>query len=45
VASLPLYHAFAPLQRASLRRADSTDGRPDSRHDAPGDAFERAGVH
>ncbi len=42
VASLPLYHAFAPLQRTALRLADSTDGKTEKT--AAGSAFERSGV-
>ena len=39
VASLPLYHAFAPLQRTALRRADSATGK--SNGSEAGSAFER----
>lgn len=42
VASLPLYHAFAPLQRTSLRRADSTDAAV-ADDNGTGSAFKRPG--
>ena len=42
VASLPLYHAFAPLQRTVLRRADSTDDK--KADNGTGSAFKRSGV-
>lgn len=42
VASLPLYHAFAPLQRTSLRRADSGEG--EAERSGAGSAFKRSGV-
>lgn len=43
VASLPLYHAFAPLQRTALRRADSlSNGQLEN--PAVGSAFDRSGV-
>lgn len=42
VASLPLYHAFAPLQRTDLRRADSGDGSTEP--SGAGLAFERPNI-
>ena len=42
VASLPLYHAFAPLQRTDLRRADSGGGAAEG--SGAGSAFERSAV-
>ena len=42
VASLPLYHAFAPLQRTALRRADSAEGKAEGT--TAGSAFGRSGV-
>ncbi|PAP75996.1 ROK family transcriptional regulator [Rubrivirga marina] len=42
VASLPLYHAFAPLQRTVLRRADSAE--PEADETGVGAAFKRPGV-
>ena len=42
VATLPLYHAFAPRQRAALRHVDVAEG--DGVSAAAGSAFRRSGV-
>lgn len=44
VATLPLYHAFAPRQRAALRRADASENDGASAANGAGSAFRRSGV-